>query len=143
MGKKRKDVDDNYQDDLWPVDLDAADIQMPIEILRQQASFLQQRTDYSLRAEVDTQQARAVIDGETVDALVHRFVVIAPLLGDYRFELLRVAHGLTGYPCKVSQGKNASLDVDDDTSFRGALQKIFGSNEVKNVVSSLLAQSRR
>lgn len=120
--------------DLWPQDIGGASLLTPVTILRQQATLLGQKTNQLVVAEVNTQS-----QGPNFQ---HSFVIVAPALDNYRYELFSVHHGITFYPMTVVR-ENSPERVDSQEQFLGWLRTILSSPRTKNIVQSLLAQIAR
>ena len=117
--------------DLWPQEIRASTELAPVTILREQAALLGQKTRQLVVAEVETRNS-----GEL---LVHSFVILAPALDNYRYELFKVYHGVPFYPLTVDTG-GAPVKVTTEEAFVELLGKILSSQRTKDVIQSLLAQ---
>lgn len=122
-------------ENLWPEDFGMISSVPPVTILRQQAAMLGRRTQNILTADVRT--------GENFeDELVHRFYLVAPALGDYRYQLFLVRHpAVSIYPATVWFSNSEKEETPDETSLRDVLKRIFASDETRRIVQSLIAQS--
>ncbi len=139
--------------DLWPDGVFSQDVRTPLQVLREQAAVLSQKTSQVLQGRVETNPlppaARAwpELSGFLKDdsGLLHRFVIRVPALGDYRYELLWVAHDVGLYPCVLSGPafEGSSVRADDEAQFTELLQVGLSSAQTKRVIAALLAQSRR
>lgn len=87
---------------LWPTDLANVKITMPKEILIQQGNYIAELTKDLIVAEVKTDQG--VLQGTNENVMVHRFVLKAPTMGNYSFNLLRAMHNFSIYPVTVWNG---------------------------------------
>jgi len=121
--------------DLWPSDFGVPDENMPVTILRAQASLLYEKTGYKLEGSVSTQ-----VEGEDFE---HYFYIVAPALDSYHFRLFRVKHKIDPYPLWIYSDvlpkyEHEVATVDD---FIKALRTIFASEKTKNLIVTLLAQT--
>src|SRR5438093_13367585 len=82
--------------DLWPKDIgsETGGLIPPVTLLRAQAARLAERTNGILEGKVES--------SSTSDGLfLHSLIIVAPALGNYRYELLRVNHRIQLYPLEV------------------------------------------
>jgi hypothetical protein len=80
----------------WQTDFDTLVVQSPVAILREQSAFLGQKTNGQVVGEV--------IQDEEFDesgCFLWMMYLRAPALGNYRFRLLSVEHGVEFYPLTV------------------------------------------
>ena len=121
--------------DLWPNDFGVPDENMPVTILRAQASLLYEKTGWKLEGRVSTQA-----DGEN---FVHNFYIVAPALDDYHFSLFKVRHQIDPYPLSILSDilPKYEYDVATPDEFIGALKTIFASEKTKKLIVTLLAQT--
>src|SRR5436309_2263893 len=117
--------------DFWPTDLKAA-ATAPAAILRQQAALLGQKTHNLVEAQVETVSSPPY--------LIHNFVLVAPSLDNYRFNLFRIHHEIAPmYPVIASQ-KNTQRKLESEEELLEWLKQTLGSEETKRVINSLLSQ---
>lgn len=127
-------------ENLWPADLGKTDIQMPKEILLQQAAYLAKQTKNLLIGDIKTDLG--TLEGTDEKVMVHRFKIKAPSMGNYEFTLLRVMHNFGVYPLTVWNGLNEKkIEAKSEEEFVKLLSGIFTSTEVKNAINSMVAQS--
>ena len=122
---------------LWPTDFgERLDLLTPLLILRQQGAILGERTKNIVLGRVSTHS-----EG---DSFVQRFSVHCPPLG-YQIELFSVKHGIELYPATVvfpnEQGQNK--EAADPDHLKTLLKDIFARPKTKQIIASLLAQSRQ
>ena len=118
--------------DLWPAEIGTTKITAPVTILRKQASILAQRTKGLLEAEVLT-------NSQVSSQIVHRFVLVAPALDNYRYELFNVMHDVRLYPTQgVFQGRSTQLDNEE--AFVNWLKSVLSSRETRQVVDGIISQ---
>jgi hypothetical protein len=132
--------------DLWPNDLIGPATVTPMAILRRQGEALGAKTHNIVSGEVETRT------GPKGTKFEHDFVLVAPFLR-FRFPLLRVSHGVQAFPATVvetdltgqsRQRKGLKLwnkEVTTEDELIKALEEFFGTDSVKEVVRSLVAQS--
>jgi hypothetical protein len=120
--------------DFWPDLKDVASVVTPVNLLRQQAATLSEKTNGDVRAYVNTDAS-----GES---FVHRFNVIVPGLDDYTYELFQIHHGMNLYPVTwYHLLENGRLDSEADLV--EWLRKTLSSAHTRQVLLTLLAQVRR
>lgn len=125
---------------LWPDDLGNIKITMPKEILIQQGNYISEMTKNLILAEVKTDQS--VLQGTDEKVMVHRFTLKAPTMGNYSFNLLRVMHNFSIYPVTVWNGLTEVKTIaNNEEEFMAVIASIFSSNETRNAISSMIAQS--
>lgn len=132
-------------DDLWPAEIAAPEGPVPpITVLKQQASLLGQRTNNLVEAEVETETTAPQ------GFLRHTFVLVAPALDFYRYELFVVEHHVTHmYPVTIKvtwgekEGPEAFLDIkaENEGQFKDGLKRVFADDETQKVIGALMAQS--
>jgi hypothetical protein len=127
-------------ENLWG-DIDQIpEVNSPKSILKEQAAFLDAKTNHILHGVVDdrTEHNRFVFDLD----------IVVPSLNDYRYTVLTVSHGIDLYPVSIEssgapRGPNGSMfDCDDEDEFKKALATILTSPRTKKVIASLLSQAK-
>ncbi len=110
----------------------------PVEILRELAADLQQRTGFKVRAKV--------ISTTSGDSFAHSFVLEAPKLG-YEGELFQLQNSETFYPATLygavvsdEQGPIGRKRVESEDELIDALAAIFRLEKTNNIIAALLAQ---
>jgi hypothetical protein len=73
-----------YSIDLWPNDFGTVGVKPPVTVLREQANLLANKTNGILEAEVRTSTES--------DHFSHRFSIVSPALGGYRYLLFTLGH---------------------------------------------------
>lgn len=117
----------------WAVP-DVADMRTPLGILREQAAALTKATNGVLVGAVETERRG--------DDLILKLEIVAPALNDYRYRILNYQQPIGLYPGELyGHGPNASV-VSDEARFVSAIKLILASEAIKNVLKSLLAQTR-
>ena len=133
------------QYDLWPATFTAvAEPNVPIDILREQADLLEQKTNGVVLAEV-----RTSVDAPLNHAIVapnlpllHTFYLVAPALGNYRYQLFRVEQPLDYYPVLIKGGPSEDVEAKSTEQFVEALRQVFAEHKTQKVIQSLIAQSQ-
>jgi hypothetical protein len=119
----------------------------PAAILRAQAAVLAERTKGILEAAVETSSVG--------DEFYHRFVIKAPALGNYRYELFQVHHPATLYPVVINKDATrrpggsslavvpieGSDELRDEQTLRSWLRSVFASEASKRIIANLYAQA--
>lgn len=109
----------------------------PVTILREQAGYLTQSTNGILRGVVDHVTDRLSSD------FIFDLDVVAPILNDYRYTILRIKHDINLFPLIVfDYGNDARYECPDENFYLEALKKILTSAETRKIVGSLIAQSK-
>ena len=138
---------------LWPEDIAVTDRVPPVSILKEQAALLGQRTKNLVEGRV--RSGSSVYVGSDFN---YSFELVAPALDNYRYELLRISHGVEFYPLRLFSDPRESLSmvkqlfdpdaqstgqtIENEGQFLKALEIIFSSEQTRKVIGSLIAQSR-
>ncbi len=136
---------DETSDNLWPKDLINRAVEAPIAILKEQGLALQKLTKNVLKAEP---RAMRVPDasGSGASRLIISFVVVAPALDDYEVELLSFEQPETLYPIKAPSFLGTRplgpMTIAHALAFRNHLRVCLANPKVKDLISSLVAQSK-
>lgn len=146
--------------DLWPSGIEVERISAPLIILREQAALLGERTKNLVQAEVIEEESRR-------DRFIFYFFLLAPVLGNYRYQLLTVSHDIDLYPVEItvedsilhevsekldvrihdSQGNYRQGDepqyihAESEEAFIKALRIIFNTSKSRRVLTALISQS--
>jgi hypothetical protein len=142
--------------DLWP-EIGTPSIRTPVSILREQASLLGTKTNNVVEGEVK------VIEGSMSWAISwdfgYVFYLVAPLLKNYRYRLLSIAHRLDMYPLRVRLSEEIAaeiilaepslifntsgvVEVGDEDTFLVLLSLVLRSSKTIKVIHALIAQSQ-
>src|SRR4051794_23887197 len=120
--------------DLWPDDFGTQTVPTPLAILREQAEVISKKTQSRVVGHVETQ---GITKG-----FLHVFRLIAPLLGDYSFQLFWVTHDLELYPLEIQADVlDTKFTCRSEEEFVEKLKLIFNSEKTKKVIQSILSQS--
>jgi hypothetical protein len=138
-------------EDLWPRELGLGAVTTPVSILRNQASLLAEKTHGILEGAVET--------ATSGDDIYHRFYVVVPAMGRFRYELFRVHHSVTLYPVVVDEipavkppttytatSLIPGIPIEqavlrDEAQFRAWLRETLASEQTQRIISSLYAQA--
>lgn len=126
----------------WPDDiLERGNSQPPRKILLKQANAIENLTNYSLRGEVHTN--RGVLKDSEEEVFVHSFRIVATELDNYRVTIFRVMHGFKHYPLSIYENFSETNheNLENEKEFTEQLEKTLSSDEVVQLIQSLVAQS--
>ncbi|HEY5961173.1 MAG TPA: hypothetical protein VIV60_31665 [Polyangiaceae bacterium] len=127
----------NPGENLWPDNLgqEPSDL-APLQILREQATRLGERTSNLVEAHVTAEPSP---DGQNLDI---RFCLVAPLLGGYEYVLLRATQPVVDlYPVKLHFEENDWV-ANEESGFKQYLERLFNSARTRRIISNLIAQSK-
>lgn len=123
---------------LWPTDFGEIKVLTPVTILRQQGMALGQQTQNIVVGRVSTQPSAV--------GFRHAFSLYCPPLG-YSIQLFVVFHGVDLYPAKIRVGaegeEGSTIEAANPEEFSEKLKQVFAAPKTKQIVSSLLAQSKQ
>jgi hypothetical protein len=129
-------------ENLWPDTLGKIDVVPPVQILTKQAEYFNAMMQNVLVAEVTSNN---FFDEKFKGNIAHHFSIKAPALGNYNATILTMNHdALTLYPVNIVDqvSKRQYMALDSEKKVLEALKSILRSQEMDQVVSSLLAQSQ-
>jgi len=119
-------------ENLWPDFTSDEIVRSPKTILREQASFLGQRTKNILTGNISTGTYRGQFS--------HNFQIVAPKLNNYTYTLFTIVdENIFGFPCKFQSENSFSIKTEEELLER--LRVIFSSDDTKKVINSLISQS--
>jgi hypothetical protein len=136
---------------LWPAEItEVSEITPPVVILDQQAAMLGNMTKNIILAEIKSEK-EAIFVLETDDFLYkyefsYAFYIVAPILDNYRYNLLTIWHNIDLYPVVVNVEENIYKEIykdfDDKITFSPwALRVQYeGKNQVED---SFMANSKK
>lgn len=156
--------------DLWP-SFPTSGPKAPVTILREQASFLGQKTGNLVEAEVSG-ESRNIVD-ETrkhPGMFLYDFVIVAPALGGYRYRLFQIAHDVSLYPVEIYPDEDILEEIlpmltertgadewriaadqrllprrtvlaQSEDEFLDLLEKIFRAKKTAQIITGLLVQA--
>lgn len=122
--------------DLWGEN-PQPEIPKPVEILMEQASFLEKKTENQLKGHVlSTARPRG---SESFNYLLE---IVVPALDDYSFGVLRTSFELIPiYPVDVEDlAHDKEYTCNDEDHLIDVLKRILSSDEVRKVIQRLLWQ---
>jgi hypothetical protein len=120
--------------DLWPTDFRPLGPMPPAAILREQAEHLGAKTANRITAEVKCPAPQT-------NRLEYHLDLVAPPLGNYRYRLLSIRHGLPYYPLELfADVPGSPLRASSEEEYVRALREVLSSDETRRVVGSLLTQ---
>jgi hypothetical protein len=133
------------QIDLWPPSFEAvSEPNPPIDILREQAALLEQKTGGVVLAEVLSgydSNFIVVHRGKTSLPISHSFYLVAPALENYRYQLFRIDQPIEHYPLFIIGSPIGDLEVESQEEFVETLRRIFSDDKTQKVIQSLIAHS--
>jgi hypothetical protein len=124
------------QPDFWG-ELAPDDIRTPVAIMREQAALLGAKTGNLIEARVATEAG--TWSNRHGGDFKHRFLLVAPALGDYTYELFSVSHDVSIYPI-LSDDAPGGARLNNEEEFVRWLREKLSSSETRRIVSNLLAQ---
>lgn len=121
--------------DLWPDFEDVPKITSPRTILTEQANILADKTKNLLTAQVKSGTSS---DGK----IILYFAIVAPLLSNYSYRLFHLYHKVFYYPCDIVFDNKIIAGIQDENDLKEKLKSIFASTTTKNILTSLIGQSK-
>ena len=116
--------------DLWG-EITPSAVRTPVSILREQASLLGAKTNYTIEGKVETR-----IDGEK---FYHLFNLVVPALDNYSYQLFQIWHEVGLYPVRVWGAFGEELANEE--AFVNWLGRKLSSSETKSIIGNLFAQA--
>ena len=137
--------------DLWPKEFEPSEIETPITILKEQASFLANKTNNMLKAEVvQTGLLEEIFGKSEPKKFYYVFYIVAPALDNYRYALLNITYPLDSYPVYIfpsidiskefPPAKTGQIEAISEEEFKKYLKLIFNSEETKRIIGAILSQ---
>jgi hypothetical protein len=121
--------------DLWPKDIaTVSGVRTPVSILREQAILLGEKTKNIVEAEIISSGKNGVFS--------HSFVLVAPVLDSYQYELFSVQHSAQIYPLIVKIRGSQITEAGSEEQFIEQLQSIFADPQTKQIIQTLIVQSQ-
>jgi hypothetical protein len=146
---------------LWNLDLEPSKMQAPLNVLKEQASFLGKMTKNVLEAEVKKTEplytiqsfnkTRSGIDlmAKYIVGFSYEFVIKAPSL-NYSYRLFAVLYDVYLYPIEIFPdidimreiGSNEEYIIaNDEKKFIELLRVILSAEKTRKILSSLMSES--
>lgn len=130
--------------DLWPENITQLEITTPLEILRNQAALLGQKTNNLVEAEVVEYPPRTYIFKPKM--FETGFHIVAPTLDNYQYKLFSIIYDIRLYPLTIivdediraEIGLANSHELQTEEEFVLLLKKIFNTEKTKRVIGTLL-----
>ncbi|WP_281232872.1 hypothetical protein [Flavobacterium gelatinilyticum] len=119
---------------LWPDFEDVPKIVSPRAILTEQANFLSEKTNNLLNGSISA-------SASSTNEIITRFKIVAPLLNNYSYQLFAIIHSALYYPCDLRYNA-ISYKINNEEDLREKIREIFNNEETKNIIFSLLGQSK-
>jgi hypothetical protein len=125
-------------ENLWGDLPDADDRSPAVELLREQAAYLERETRGELRGEVEPFHDRS-------DKLRYNLNILVPRLGKYRYTLLQIGYrAVENYPLEivsfVQDGK--MVCAKDEAEYQYQLRNVLTSPECKRAIAALRREAR-
>jgi hypothetical protein len=127
---------------LWP-DFGVDDLVTPSNILKEQATYLSEKTNNVVIAQVKSQPmlVPAYLEGDILTGIKHEFLLVAPALQNYQYKLFHLVQGVRPYPLTLTfRGKD--YEIKNEAEFIKSLENIFSDIESVNIIKSLISQSK-
>jgi hypothetical protein len=116
----------------WP-DLPTAKVRTPHAILLEQANALAERTHGLLVGQV-----RRTLNGND---FVSSLSIVAPSLNNYTYAVLSLDYPIGSYPLRLFfDARGQFFQIADEETLLSSLKTILSSDEIKRVMTGLLAQ---
>jgi hypothetical protein len=139
-------------ENLWPEDITTSvDLNTPVELLQQQASYLGEMTKNELKGIVGNSDA--LFDkGE----FKYEFYINAPTLGNYSYKLFSISHDIDLYPVNIFLENEMIKEIlgdrytsnikaikcSNEAHFIGTLGRVFAAKRTRNIITSLLQMTK-
>ena len=138
---------------LWPGEFDEADVKTAKNLLEEQAKMLPQLTKGFVSAElikITDMDVPSFMD----NSFIYQFDIIGKHLDNFRYTAFTLSHDIAMYPINimpdseilselVPNGHGSYIKAKSVEQFEAIIAKVFHSNRMKNVISSLMALSKR
>lgn len=111
-------------------------IKTPLSIVREQGDLLTQATKGILQGYIKIESQAGSIS--------FSFFIMAPQLNQYKYEVLKVSHGVMIYPVRVFNSveqKQSWESCLSEAIFLSKIKSILSSSKTRSVIESLLSQS--
>ena len=125
---------------LWPKFEEKA-IVTPLSILRDQGSYLNRLTKNIITAKIESETGSFKDVHSNEAYFMHVFCLVAPFVGNYRYQLFKVVHNIDLFPLAI-YFEDRELKCQTQDEFLKVLGEILNSPRTQKVLSNLYAQSR-
>ena len=130
---------------LWPDDIapSVPNPNLPVIIVREQASLLGKKTNNLIEAEV-----MQVVDPEK---FIYNFLIVAPVLNSYKYRLFTILHHISPYPVVFDIDKEVCEELDlgkseymaqSEIEFIEILRAVLHTKKTQEVIGTLLSMSK-
>ena len=113
-------------------------IKQPVAILKEFAQELNKTTKGLLIARVIQED----YDFDNPHELGFQFLIVAPSLNNYSYEVLTISHDPGLYPLSIVAEEKNRIQILNQESFEEELKRIFSSPKIKRIINGLLATSK-
>ncbi|MCX6380103.1 MAG: hypothetical protein NT023_11615 [Armatimonadetes bacterium] len=144
--------------DLWPNDLLAEEAVTPLDIIRKQASLVGSKTNHLIEGEIDSipfgqtslinvellvSQALAPrsMGFSASNYIVHRFTLVSPAMGGYRYTLFSVITSLALYPVVITW-RDEHIRCNNEADLLTTLAQILQSESTRQTIQSMISHSK-
>lgn len=121
---------------LWGKIEDIETIKTPALVLKEQAGILTKATRGLLRG-------RLIRFASGRGTFEFGLDIVAPTMGDYSYEILRISYPLVLYPVNVRDiVHEKAQECNNEEEYLLTIESILSSLEVRNVIKMLLSQAK-
>ncbi len=128
--------------DLWPPDIGSTRRRAPVDILREQATLLSEKTDGLVTADVNFLKVPRFEVGRVGGEFRFDFEILAPRLNHYSFTLFSTYNSSSLYPVRVEydEFEGGSATAQSEKELMALLSEIFSSKATRDMISGIRAQ---
>ncbi len=153
--------------DLWPDIKTTANLKAPVNILREQAALLGNKTQNIVKAKVRSVSSDFLKEKKLIkqgDDMVHmtivedpsgfhyNFFLVSPMLDNYEYAIFSISYSIELYPVRIrpdidilkeitQSDRSQWILADSEAEFLEVLGKIFRAEKTKKIINALLVQS--
>lgn len=140
-------------ENLWPDFSKIESIRVPAEILEEQAKLLPKITNDMIYATVEKDEnidPYVTADLALLD-FKYNFYIRAKFIESYGFRVFKLYHDIVIYPIHIDLDRSIRselgidtgiIQIDNEKEFIDFIKEVFGSNKIRNVISSLISLSK-
>lgn len=129
-------------ENLWP-EIKFEQIENALSVLKTQANELSKMSDNILTGDVTVTEAFNQYTDQMV--LIYQFYVIAPKLGNFKFQILTVGQPYEPFPVdlvdKINEKSVVKIDKIED--LKKAVKEIFNTRKTIELLQNLYSQSKQ